>query len=580
MNIDKFTPDQRRAIDSTAKDILCVAGPGSGKTTVLAARINRLCQDNPPDQIVALTYTNDAARNLESRLAHKVHVNGDESMPPIAVNPRLGYSGTLHGYCLRMLTRHCGGYGYGARTGIIDNEAAEQLIAAHAATIGCKDPVKKILEVKAAGRPKGPNFTSAELVVLAYREELADSGLLDFDLILTEFLRLLTTQQDVRNAIEAESEFLFVDEVQDCSEVDWKIFHALPIANKFFVGDPDQAIFGFRGGQPLLMVIFARMKGVETIYLQENFRCAVPICQAAQHLIQRNVRRIPKETLSAFAADDGGRVVPFGATQNEGDEIAQVNGFIANARLEPDSYAILARTNAIADAFRADLIGRGIQVTEPPKSNLPPDWFMARAIIEMMAQPLSDTLAFFYCIAKATHSGANAFKARQIAEDIRRNARAIGHPINKHAPGMAKPTILDVPQALDRDKVSLEARMQIGEIIKRLPHGSTMTDLALEVAAIEKPIAPEKLTGVDVMTIHSAKGREWDIVFIVGFEDEVTPGSAKNADIEEERRLAFVALTRAREAVYISHAESRRANWGPRPVQKHRASRFLKEITA
>lgn len=564
MNIDKFTPAQRRAIDSTAKDILCVAGPGSGKTEVLAQRIARIAHDDTsPMQIVALTYTNEAARNLDKRNGGLI----------------LGYSGTLHGYCLRMLTRHGGGYGYGARTGIIDNEAAEQLIAAHAATIGCKDPVKKILEIKAAGRPKGPNFTSAELVVLAYREELADSGLLDFDLILTEFLRLLTTQQDVRNAIEAESEFLFVDEVQDCSEVDWKIFDALPIMNKFFVGDPDQAIFGFRGGDPSLM-IKCEKDWFDTIYLEENFRSCVPICLAANKLIEHNTQRLEKMTLSAFAADDGGRVVAFGATQNEGDEIAQVNGFIANARLEPDSYAILARTNAIADAFRADLIGRGIQVTEPPKSNLPPDWFMARAIIEMMAQPLSDTLAFFYCIAKATHSGANAFKARQIAEDIRRNARAIGHPINKHAPGMAKPTILDVPQTLDRDKVSLEARMQIGEIIKRLPHGSTMTDLVLEVAAIEKPIAPEKLTGVDVMTIHSAKGREWDIVFIVGFEDEVTPGAAKNADIEEERRLAFVALTRAREAVYISHAESRRANWGPRPVQKHRASRFLKEITS
>lgn len=573
MKIDEMTERQQRAITSDAKQILCVAGPGSGKTTTLAHRIRRILSEGKchPKAITAITYTNAAARNLEERI-------NSGQLWSAAGGVQLGYCGTLHGYCLRMLKRHGQLFGYGDRTGIIDEDAARSLIETHAKQLSAKDPIDKILKLKALGRPKGPNFTASELVVLAYMEELAASGLLDYDLILTEFHRLLVTQPGIQRAIEAETEHLFVDEVQDSSLIDWKIFTELPIANKFLVGDPDQAIFGFRGGDPSLMVKTSFNTRCEVLYLEENFRCKPAICMAANRLIRHNTNRIEKETTSATPPNrDSGRVVAFGQTQNEGDEIAQVLGFARSSSLNVDEFAIIARTNAIANGFREALKAGGIQVTEPPKSNLPPDWPMVRAIIEMMAQPTNDTLAYFYCVAAAQHKGANAFKARAVADDIRRAAMARGERIN-HGWAGAQPTIMEVPQALDRDKVSLESRMQVGEILRLLPPGSTITDLALEVATLERPIEPDKMTGVDVMTIHAAKGREWDIVFLVGFEDQVTPGSAASADVEEERRLAFVALTRARNAVYISHAAARRANWGTKPFQPHKVSRFLKEI--
>lgn len=567
MNLDKMTAAQARAIESDAKQILCVAGPGSGKTTVLAQRIARILKTTRPGQLVAITYTNAAARNIEAR------VLGADAGGPAPWS--LGYCGTLHGYCLRALKRHGQIFGYGDRTGIIDEDASRQLIETHAKTLGAKEPIDKIMKLKALGRPKGPNFTTSDLVVLAYIEELAESGLLDYDLILTEFHRLLVTQPGIRRAIEAESSYLFVDEVQDSAIVDWKIFTELPIANKFLVGDPDQSIFGFRGGDPSLMVRTSFNTSAEVIYLDENFRCRAEICEAANLLIECNQFRIEKQTKSAVGP--GGKVVQFGPTQNEGDEIAQVVGFIRSQQLPVDSYAIIARTNAIAAGFRDTLKAEGIQVTEPPLPNLPEDWPMVRAIVEMMAQPSNDTVAYFYCIAKAMHSGANAFKARGVADDIRRQALVLGQKINHGWKG-DPPTLDQVAQALDRDSVSLEARMQVTMLIKLLPAGSGLVDLALEVARLEKPTAPEKLTGVDCLTIHSAKGREWDIVFLVGFEDEVIPGSAKSSDVDEERRLAFVALTRARDAVFISHATSRRASWGPKPIQPHKISRFMKEI--
>ncbi len=580
MKEQQFTDEQILAVSSDHPQILCVAGPGSGKTTVLSARIRRIIEDGgAPKKIVAITYTNAAARNLELRLAKTYDVD--------TIGPVLGFCGTLHGFALRMLKQHGAGAGYGDRTAVIDEEASRDLLESKAKALGCKVAVDKLVELKRKGKPDNETMSVAEITVAAYFDELHEAGIVDFDLILSEFYRLLSSNMGFSTAISAEFTHLFVDEVQDSASLDWMIFESLPLTHKFLVGDPDQAIYGFRGGRSDLMIRFSKEPATKIIWLEENFRCGSAICDAANALIAHNLQRLEKATVSA--TDLAGRVTPFGQTLNEGDEIGQVVGYIRQIfagltvnfpGLKPSEIAVLSRTNAIAGQFREALKADGVPVVEPPKPDLPKDWGLARALIELLAQPDNDTLAFFYHVAKRIKFGATPNAARATIHDARRDATMIGKSLNAVSTSFPKGLGVEhVAPYLDKEEISLEARMIIAEKIKGLPAGSELIDLALEVARIERPeVEPQVEAGVTVTTIHGAKGREWDVVFLVGIEDEIIPGTAKSTDVEEERRILFVGITRARKAVFLSHAASRRASWGNNPIQNHKPSRFLEEI--
>lgn len=610
MNIENRTEPQIEAIETNHPRVLVLAGPGSGKTDTLAARIARLVNKGiDPGKIVAITYTNEAARNLEDRLVcpncHGAgwtvepdrHGDPEQVQCPCGGKLRLGFAGTLHGYALRMLRQHGESLGYGPTLAVIDADAADELLVAKARAMKCKASIRDLVKFKAEGRPTGPIFTPTDLAVVAYLTELHENGLIDFDSILTEFRRLLerrltiSLERGVEYCAGSEFDYLFVDEVQDSAAIDWSIFQALPIANKFYVGDPDQAIFGFRGGRPDLMTTLARDRDTKVLYLEANFRCAPEICQAANKLIAHNSSRIPKDTIAAPSAPAGicqayGFVPLMPVFGNEGEEIAAVvrtikvrlqGSDLCEPDIPPQTFAILSRTNAIATEFREALRAAGISVEEPAAPTAPPDWGVARALIELLANPFNDVLAYFYFAAREERKGASRAAAVQKAQDIRREAAAAGKALNAIWLGFpADSSLEDVGRLLDRDGVCRETRALVQEIVKTLPSGSGPADLALEVARHDRKTPAAPSVGIFCGSIHAAKGREWDQVFIVGFEDESFPGG-KRADVEEERRLAFVALTRARRGVTMTWAASRRASWGYRPIEKRTPSRFIGE---
>lgn len=580
MKIEDRTPPQAEAILTDHARVLVLAGPGSGKTDTVAARVERLISSGvDPSSVVALTYTNEAARNLEDRinqaLKFRHQVEGQ-------FNVSLGFAGTLHGYGLRTLRRHGAPLGYGPTLAVIDAEAADTLLLEKAKSLKCKASLKDLLEVKAGGTPSGGSFSTAQLVVLAYLSDLKEAGLIDFDSILTEFLRLLEIPavcgsdpipNSLIRAVRAESSHLFVDEVQDSASVDWAIFRALPMANKFLVGDPDQAIFGFRGGRPDLMVDFAKEEGTKLIWLEANFRCGVQICDAANRLIAHNRNRLEKGT---YSADLSPATVVAYAQPNEGSEVALVVDKIR--QLPPgETAAVLSRTNAVADDFRDALRAAGLGVEEPPAPTAPPDWGLARALVELLANPFNDVLAYFYFVARDQKRGSSREEATRRAQDIRREAAAAGKALNALWLGFPQDGDLDdVGRLLDRDGVCLESRALVLEIVKSLPGGAGPSDLALEVARHDRKGPAKASDGHFCGSIHAAKGREWDHVFVVGFEDQSFPG--KRGELEEERRLAFVAITRARKGLTLTFSATRRASWGYRPIEQRSPSRFLEEV--
>lgn len=568
---------QRQAINSDVQNILVVAGPGSGKTATTVKRIKRLVISGTNVRgIVALTFTNAAARELEKRLDEHGILG-------------LGYCGTLHGFALKMLKLYGAGMGYGERLALIGEDAVADLIESKAKTLGCKTPLKKLLKWKSevsASETRicssaGMRLTDEDRVILSYYAELRESGLVDFDTILTEFLLMLQAWNETKLGTLGFTH-LFVDEVQDSASVDWEIYHALPMANKFFVGDQDQSIYAFRGGRPDLMKL--RGDG-EVIMLEENFRSHDMICDVANHLIKQNLERIPKWTISAKGP--GGRIGVLGGFINEGSEISavirEINFTNADTSLEnkEDSFAspsveqcseiaVLSRNNDLAIAFRDQLRAVGIPVAEDEKVQLPADWALAQALIELLVNPENDTLAYFYLIAKGVE--------RAKAHELQQVSRRIGASMN-HALGF--PPNIDVGavgQWMALEGITSESRMRVATIIRRLPLGADLLALALAMGQDEGE-TKDAVEGVTVTTMHGAKGREWDTVFIVGFEDEILPGNRKSdgaAQVEEARRLAYVAVTRARKNLFFSYSLSRKTSWGT--IEVHKPSRFLKEM--
>lgn len=593
----EWTPPQREAITTEADNVLAVAGPGSGKTATLVARIKHLLDRGlDPSEIVVLTFTNAAANELARRL--EVAGYGESGMKIVGrwiekdgkryltSPPELGFVGTLHAFALRMLKEHGAAFGYGDRVALISPEAAEDLLLSKAKTLGCKATVHLLREIKAKGRPAA-RFTVnlPEVVVSSYLDDMKAAGIVDYDILLDEFRTLLKSQFDRGAAAQAEIHarfsHLFVDEVQDSAPIDWDIFRALPLRRKFFVGDPDQAIYSFRGGRVAEMIAHGQDSKTRVVALEANFRSRQEICEAANRLIERNTARFKTRTESV--SGDGGTVKVWDPAPNEGTEIALVANRIKETLVGvsgPFSIAVLARTNAIADGFRKALPALGVGVSQQTRANLPADWPLARSFLELLVDPDNDALAFFHLIAREERDGADPKRARERAHFARRLAAEKGTTINAERLLLSR---VERPQsaleALAGAGVSRESRAIAAEKFRELPPGATMLDFSVALAEVREFVKEEEGDGVRVLTIHGAKGREFDVVFLVGFEDEIIPGRAARAGeeaIEEERRLAYVGLTRARSSVYVSSAAVRSSEWGgARPMTP---SRFIAEI--
>ena len=566
MKLEQYTPPQQEAITTRDQQVLVVAGPGSGKTATTVARILHLIEDGvDPSKIVAITFTNAAAQEMQKRIAVNLGAR-DLALFGNSYTPALGHCGTLHSFALKMLKTWGTGEGYGNRMSLVSPESAENLLLSKAQTIGCKLKLDDLLQLKAKGRPKrGTRMDLGQVAVASYYQDLQQAGIVDFDILLTEFARLLTESP----AFKALGyDYLFVDEVQDSGPVDWEIYLTLQIANKFFVGDPDQAIYGFRGGDINGMLWLAKQPQTTLIKLEQNFRSNEEICMAAQRLIEHNTNRIEKRTISVKGA--GGQVTWLMPAANEGAEIERIARQL-HTHIEDDTeIAVLCRTNAIAYDIQQQLDALGLPVVKRERNTLPKDWPLLRAAVELMVDPENDTLAYFYLVTLYQTKGATPKEARESAHAVRLAAAAVGKSINR-----ANLAFTSYDQATC--SLSKESRMILSQIIR--DENPDLLGIALAVASYRDDVTDRKKSnGIHVLTIHASKGREFDAVFLAGWEDEIMPGRANSTkEIEEERRLAYVALTRARNFVMITNAQTRTTPWGA--IAQHTPSRFIKELS-
>lgn len=526
----KPTAEQTAIIESDAADMLIVAGAGTGKTTTLCAYLQtQAARLGRTDGIVVITYTNQAAEHLLRKLGP-------------SFQPR--FCGTLHAWALRELCAATG-----KAWAVIDEPTALDALA----------------ECKAALRYNGTNIevtraianesitTSAGLVAKAYRERLLAADCLDFDLILWKFRELL------RSGSGPELDLLAVDEYQDTAPIDAEIYGLVRTQKRFVVGDPDQCIYGFRGAAIENILQLAETTAV--FPLTTNWRSTPEICDRANCLIAHNVQRLEKY-LTAGKADLFGTITTPTPYENEATEAVAIAAEARSSAALGHSVGILARTNAAVDLLRA-AIPEAEAETQPP---------IERAIL----------LSALNAIVTPTNTTAAATWLRHFAAATPRfsaSAAAHGSPPLDYAlrlckTGGAAPTIarlraMKVPQTAIGWAVSMGVRLASQPRIALLDMVQAMQSAATCQAT--------KASKIEIMTMHGAKGREFDHVFIAAAEQEITPGQKRDDELEEERRLFFVAFTRARRFVTITSAASRRDAF-TRQNQQHQPTRFIREL--
>lgn len=513
-----LTEEQQAAVNAPGEIVACIAGPGSGKTHLTVERISADFASGraAPETTAVITFTAAAARELSNRLE-------------AAGVPLPAYVGTLHGWCLKFLNA-----GRRDPLTVLDEGAAEAM-----AKFVIERNHLKTTAAKMAKAISGIGLWLVEqhaqqltLAVSLYRKLLADEGAIDYDLILANTLEALAvTDPGVRA--------LYVDEFQDSSPIDLKIYTALRLNLFFVVGDPDQAIYGFRGGDVAGLLSLVNRPGASVVYLQDCFRCRQGICDLANRLIERNTVRAPKRMRSVKDGDADAILKRFGTDLEERAWIvASIRERLA--AVSPTDIAVLVRYNSEREKIVAALDAAGIPVAGK-KAPEPPDWRLAVASLNLIAAPTN----FMAGVAWHAARGAPLIEAMKTCREMRETGHSYGPE------GVGSDT--NIAAALKACGVSLESALRIAEISTAVGAKS-----ALDAAyAIRETLKADGPAGVTVTTFHGAKGLEWPEVYLPAFEAGTIPGNKAGIEVEEERRLAFVGLTRAERALRITWAATR-----------------------
>lgn len=544
MKLDKV---QQAAAWSKEPLVAVVAGPGSGKTETLAQTIASKAAHYGAHSIVVITFTNAAADELKAR----VKLTG------------FGFIGTLHAFLLYLLRRHYKLVGLPCRPVVAADETVEELAAEVLATMGVKCPKRELGELlRRSDLIVGSPLVKSkkELVAVETHRQLRQSGLLSLDGVLAYGLALAAHLRAQRQTGECQFfDHLFVDEVQDSSATDWAIYEMLPFETRFVVGDPDQSIYGFRGADVAAFVSRLKDPDWDIHVLERSYRCPERVAVAASLLIANNEGRLVKD-VEALKKDDPGifHTLVCDSWQGELHRVAE----LVDTDM-PDDCAVLCRSNRMAQEVANFLKARGFAVAHAKKPEVPAGWSAARALVAALESESDVAWLEFVRLTR----GKDDMKVA--ATNAALEMKSVRCWLKEKSVEYFSDALLTLSKLLPP-----EARRKLLELFESEPDYGR---LSMKLAELE---ACEHLTGIHVGTVHSAKGREWNTVIVCGLEEGAFP--KKGADLEEERRLMFVAATRAKYRLLLTYSTTRPQYRGehipPGPPEPREPSRFIGEM--
>jgi len=620
---------QRQAVEHPGGPLLILAGAGSGKTRVLTGRIAHLVRDRgiPQGSILAFTFTNKAAREMKARAQ--------------ALLGRVGlgvWLGTLHGTCVRILRRHAELLGYPKNFVIYDTDDQRSLLRE---LLHGPGPEDRTLTPAAAGarisglknEGLGPEqfqktaFTTIDrklaLVYAGYQKALRDRGAMDFDDLIGHTVRLFELDEEIHRAYATRFLHVLVDEDQDTNAIQFRLIESLSRShrNLTVVGDDDQSIYGWRGADVENILSFEKSFPDATVLrLTQNYRSTQTILKAANGVVKHNAARKEKEL---WTENPVGEKIRVHIAEDEEAEGERMVSLLLETRRELNirngDVLVLYRTNAQSRAVENALRRSAI----PYQLTGGISFYQRREVKDVLAymralvQP-RDTVSWYRILnvppraigrttldrfrALAESRGLTvpeALASRELVGAVgataARRLQEVGHLFESLTPllTLSPPAFLTelIAKVRYREFLQEENPVEATERIEnvdeliagaeaylRRAEDPTVEGFLAEVALLtDVDLWNEEDDKVNLMTIHSAKGLEFPVVFVLGLEEGLLPHSSSLDDppqLEEERRLFYVALTRAERRVDLFHANFRRA-WnaaggGP--------SRFLSEI--
>jgi DNA helicase-2/ATP-dependent DNA helicase PcrA len=581
---------QKEAVLATEGPLLVLAGAGAGKTRVITHRILQIVkQGTAPEQILAITFTNKAAAEMRERV-HKLL--GEGAYP---------YVSTFHSLGLLLIKENFRLLGLKRKPSIYDRADSIRVI---------KDAIKSLniegeMEPKSAlgtiSKQKGEGVTSGEYAEGArthrerlianiwqrYERALADDNALDFDDLLLKAERLLKNNEDLRIRYQGRWKYVHIDEYQDTNRIQAKLAEHLigPARNVCAVGDIDQTIYGWRGAEIANILSFEKkFPGAKVILLEENYRSTKNIIAAANDVIAKNVNRVEK---NSFTKNADGELLSLFQAYDETDEasyVARTIKALMEEGCKPKDFCVLYRANFQSRAIEEALLGADIvhQVLGTrffERKEVKDTLSFIRAAVEGGAVDFSRIANVPpRGIGKVTLLKVLAGREQELTGAVRDkviNLRLLLMKIQKASlqlppsqlvrfviteSGLEKMHKEDKLEGLER----LENLRELATLAARydhLPLGEGL-EAFMESAALasDQDELKETTDAVRLMTVHAAKGLEFLHVFIVGLEDGLFPyereDDTENSK-EEERRLMYVALTRAQKKVFLSYASYR-----------------------
>lgn len=594
--LDGLNLEQREAVTHEDGPLVVVAGAGSGKTGVLTRRAAWLveAQGVDPGEIMAVTFTNKAAEEMRGRVAALV---GEDAAGRMTI-------GTFHATCADLLRNEHEALGLPQDFSIYDTEDTDALLTGVLASLGVDRQVltvnqarsfisdaKANLRAPGVGRdPHNPASVAAHAVFAEYERRLRLSRALDFDDLVGRTVKLLREEPEVRSRCRQRSRHLLLDEYQDTNPAQTALVGLLAGDDQqvFAVGDPDQSIYGFRSASSANLTGFSdRFPAARTITLNRNYRSTQTILDAANAVIAPNSDRPPRALVSDLGT---GEPITFYEATDEAEEAGWVAHRIAVLRsegVEGHEIAVLTRTNHGTRSLAAQLADAGIPYVVKDGSSVADskDTRAVLANLRILVNP-HDDVAFQRALLSAKGVGDTShLKLKAWAEMHETSlAEAARHGEEAGLSGAARNAVarflathderarqakeggaaaspgalmdsLDLMSGLS-DQVGGDRAVALRNL-RNAADGHAEVGSFLERVALGDASEAEAPRGfVTLSTVHAAKGLEWDNVFMVGMEEGVMPLGG-DEDQEEERRLAYVGMTRAGRRLHLSAAMSR-----------------------
>jgi DNA helicase II / ATP-dependent DNA helicase PcrA len=626
--LESLNPTQLDAVEHTQGPLLILAGAGSGKTRVLTHRVAYLIDQGlaAPEEVLAITFTNKAAREMKDRVALLV---GPDSK-------RMWVS-TFHAFCARILRVHAEKLGYKREFTIYDGADQVRLVKRCIVELG-KDPkrfnprsfqaqisaAKNVLMAPDDFLRNTEGYIAENVaeVYELYQRRLYENNAMDFDDLIMQTVALLEIFPEVRDRYQTRFKYIHVDEYQDTNHAQYRLVNILAAGhrNLCVVGDDDQSVYSWRGADIRNILDFERdYPEAKVVKLEQNYRSTQTILDAANAVVANNASRKAKALWTA--GDEGDRIRVFAASDEYAEArfvVSEIESLV-DAGTSPRDISVFYRTNAQSRALEDVLVREGVPyqvvggvrfyeraeikdamaylavISNPDDSgsleriiNVPKRGIGNTSVAKLQDYARKNGISLYEALKEADAAGLTgaAKKACRVVLDLFEGLRVAAMEV---PPTDLIGAVLDESgyrkELEAEDTVEAESRLEnLEELInaareyERVEPEPTLAGFLQEQALYsEQDSLTSEGGSVTLMTLHNAKGLEFSHVFVVGMEEGTFPHarSLDEHNLEEERRLAYVGITRARETLTLTHARLR-SSWGEREYRM--PSRFLSEI--